>query len=51
MEYEELVKHIEGQKHRMTKWDVACWLIGFQKVITEKDWENIMRLYGDNFVD
>lgn len=51
MGYEELVKHIEGQKRRMTKWDVACWLIGFQKVITEKDWENIMHLYGDNFVD
>lgn len=51
MEYEELVNHVQCQKRRMTKWEVACWLIGFQKVITEKDWGNIMRLYDDNFVD
>lgn len=52
MSYEELVNHIEERKDiRMTKWDVACWLIGYQNVITKTDWENIMRLYQDNFID
>ena len=51
MTYSELVNHVEGLKYRMTKWDVACFLIGYQKVITEADWENIMRLYDDNFID
>lgn len=51
MSYEELVNHIEERKDRMTKWDVVCWLIGYQHVITAADWDNIVRLYVDNFVD
>lgn len=51
MTYSELVNHVEDNKHIKTKWDVACWLMGYQKVITEADWENIMRLYDDNFID
>lgn len=51
MSYEELVNHIEERKDRMTKWDVVCCLIGYQQVITAADWDNIMRLYVDNFVD
>lgn len=51
MTYSELVNHVESRKYRMNRWDVACWLIGYQKVITEADWENIMRLYDDNFID
>ena len=49
--YVELVNRIESRKSRMTRWDVACWLIGYQKIITEADWDNIMRLYQDNFID
>lgn len=51
MTYSELVNYVDSRNCRMTKWDVACWLIGYQKVITEADWENIMRLYADNFID
>lgn len=31
--------------------EVVSWLIGYQKVVTESDWDNIMRLYHDNFID
>ena len=51
MSYEDLVNHIGEREVRMTKWDVVCWLIRYQHVITEADWDNIMRLYVDNFVD
>lgn len=51
MTYSELVNHVESRKYRMNRWDVASWLIGYQKVMTETDWENIMRLYDDNFID
>ena len=51
MTYCELVNHVEGHKNIRTKWDVVCWLIGYQKVVTETDWENIMRLHSDNFID
>lgn len=51
MTYSELVNHVEGLKYRMTKFDVVCFLIGYQKVITEADLENVMRLYDDNFID
>lgn len=58
MSYSELVNHVEVVNSEVescfrikTKWDVVCWLIGYQKVITESDWENIMRLYRDGFVD
>lgn len=58
MTYSELVNHVESHKYRveshkyrMNRWDVASWLIGYQKVMTETDWENIMRLYDDNFID
>lgn len=50
MTYSELVNHVE-RAHLKTKWTVVCWLIGYQKVVTESDWENIMRLYSDGFVD
>lgn len=58
MSYSELVNHLERVNSEgkscfrlKTKWDVVCWLIGYQKVVTESDWENIMRLYDDGFVD
>lgn len=51
MSYSELVNHVEQCPVRMTKWDVVCWLIGYQEVVTADDFENICRLYTDNFVD
>lgn len=51
MTYSELVNLVESCNYRMTKWHVVCFLIGYQKVITEADLEHIMRLYDDNFID
>lgn len=49
--YSELVRRVEENKNIRTKWDVVCMLIGYQKVITEADWENIMRMYSDDIID
>ena len=51
MSYSELVKYVENSCIRMTRFDVVCWLIGYQGVVTADDYNNILRLYSDNFVD
>lgn len=52
MTYSELVNHVEANKDMLkTKWDVTCWLIGYNGVVTTGDWDNIRRLYLDGFVD
>ena len=51
MTYSELVSHVEEQVVRMSRWDVVCWLIGFQGAIGKEDLENIRKLYVDGFVD
>lgn len=51
MTYSELVNHVEGCNYLRTKWDVVCFLIGYQKVITEADLEHIMRLRDDHYID
>lgn len=51
MTYSELVNLVEGRNYLMTTWDVVCFLIGYQKVITEADLEHIMRLRDDNYID
>lgn len=50
MTYGELRNYVE-KAHLKTRWDVVCWLIGYQRVVTETDWDNIGRLYFDNFID
>lgn len=49
MEYGELVNIVKKYKLR-TQMDVISFLIGYNKVMTESDWYNIMRLYRDGFV-
>ena len=51
MSYSELVNHIEGQKRRMTKFDVVCWLIGYQGNVDAIDLDNIQRAYMDMIID
>ena len=51
MTYEELLEHVKRHPIRMTKWDVACFLIGYQGVMTSADWENIQRLYMNDIID
>lgn len=49
--YEKLVNLIEEMPIRMKKWDVVCLIIGYKKNVTEQDFENIRKLYEDNFID
>lgn len=51
MTYSELVNLVQSCNFRMTKFGVVCFLIGYQKVITEADLEHIMRLRDDNYID
>lgn len=48
--YRELVHHVKNCNIK-TPWQVVCWLIGFQDVITRYDFNNIARLYMDGIVD
>ena len=50
MTYGELLNHVKRNKLK-TKWNVVSWLIGYQKVVTEHDWENIRKLYLDGVID
>lgn len=51
MTYTELKNKVVSDPHLRTRWDVASWLIGFQKVVTESDWDNIMILFLNNYID
>ena len=48
--FEELVKVCEryGMKH---KFELVSYLIGYNGIIDEIDWENIRRLSRDDYVD
>lgn len=49
--YEELVNVIDEMPIRMTKWDIVCFILGYKKNVTMEDFENIKKLYEDNFID
>ena len=51
MDYSELVNKIEERTYRMTRFDVVCYLIGYNGVVTETDFENILKAYQDNIID
>ena len=51
LSYGELVKHIESRSYRMTKFDVVCFLVGYNGVVTETDFENILKAYQGNLID
>lgn len=48
--YEELVKVCE-KDYMKYKFDVVSYLIGYNGMIDEIDWENIQKLYRDGYVD
>lgn len=48
--YEELVKVCE-KDYMKYKFDVVSYLIGYNGIIDEIDWENIQKLYRDGYVD
>lgn len=51
MTYSRLVKKVQEDKYLTTCWDVVCWLVGYKKVVTVRDLENIMRLRDEHIVD
>lgn len=48
--YEELVKVCE-RDYMKYKFDVVSYLIGYNGMIDEIDWENIQKLYREGYVD
>ena len=52
MSYEELVNLVEeDKKFFQTRMDVVAYLISYQKKLDVRDYENVMRLYIDGFID
>ena len=51
MRYDELVELVKKHEYMRTRWDVACYLIGYLGKLTETEFDNIGRLYNDRLVD
>ena len=51
LSYDELVELVEGMAYRMTQLDVVTFLIGYNGRVDEKDFENILKMYGAGIID
>lgn len=51
LSYDELAKWITIHSCRLNKFDVVAHLIGYNGVVTETDFENIIKAYEDNLID
>lgn len=51
LSYGQLVKLIEEYTCRLNKFNVVSILIGYNGVVTETDYENILKAYEDNLID
>ena len=51
LSYDELVKLITSRTYRLNKFNVVSILIGYNGVVTETDYENILKAYEDNLID
>ena len=49
--YDELAQWITRHTCRFNKFDVVAYLIGYNGVVTETDFENILKAYEDNLID
>lgn len=49
--YDELVNRIKGRTYKMNKFDVISYLIGYNGVVTEDDYNNIQKAYQNNIID
>ena len=50
MSYEELINHIQDCCLK-TRFDVVCWLIGYQGTVDMDDLDNIEYAYIQGFID
>lgn len=51
LSYDELEQWIASRTCRLSKFDVVAHLIGYNGVVTETDFENILKAYKDNLID
>lgn len=51
LSYEELVQWITSHSCRFSKFDIVVHLIGYNGVVTETDFENILKAYEDMLID
>ena len=51
LSYDELVQLITSCARRLNKFDVVAHLIGYNGVVTETDFENILKAYENNLID
>lgn len=51
LSYDELAQWIANRTCRLSKFDVVAHLIGYNGVVTETDFENILKAYKDNLID
>ena len=50
MSYKELIDHIQDC-YLKTRFDVVCWLIGYQGAVNMNDLDNIEYAYMQGFID
>ena len=51
LSYDELVQRITSRTYRLNKFDVVAYLIGYNGVVTETDFENILKAYENNLIE
>ena len=51
LSYDELVKLIKERTYRMSRFNVVSYLIGYNGVVTEDDYNNIEKAYENNLID
>ena len=51
LSYGQLVKLITEHTCRLNKFNVVSILIGYNGVVTETDYENILKAYENNLID
>ena len=51
LSYDELVKFITDHTCRLTKFNVVSILIGYNGVVTETDYVNILKAWKNNLID
>lgn len=51
MSYKELVNHIKENNYLKTRWDIVCWLIGYQGKVDSEDLDNIEDAYLEGLID
>ena len=51
LSYDELVHRIQSSARRLDRFNIIAYLIGYNGVVTETDYENILKAYEGNLID